>query len=61
MIITIIIKKKLKKGILYTMKKLNISLGFTELSMGMSSDYLEAKSHGATYVRIGSKIFGERS
>ena len=44
-----------------SMKDLNKSIGLNELSMGMSSDYLEAVSHGATYVRIGSKIFGERS
>ncbi len=43
------------------MNDLNKSIGLNELSMGMSSDYLEAISHGATYVRIGSKIFGERS
>lgn len=43
------------------MNNLNKSIGLDELSMGMSSDYLEAISHGATYVRIGSKIFGERS
>ena len=44
-----------------TLAKLNKSLALKELSMGMSSDYLEAVSYGATYVRIGSKIFGERS
>ena len=43
------------------MKKLNISLGFTELSMGMSSDYLLAAKHSSTYLRIGSSIFGQRS
>ena len=43
------------------MNDLNKSIGLNELSMGMSSDYLEAVSYGATYVRIGSKIFGERS
>ena len=43
------------------MNDLSKSIGLDELSMGMSSDYLEAISHGATYVRIGSKIFGERS
>ena len=43
------------------MNDLNKSIGLDELSMGMSSDYLEAISHGATYVRIGSKLFGERS
>ena len=43
------------------MNKLNKLIGLNELSMGMSSDYLEATSHGATFVRIGSKIFGDRS
>ena len=37
----------------------NISL--EELSMGMSSDYLQAVECGASYIRIGSKIFGNRS
>tara|TARA_Y100001935_G_C17145648_1_gene427834 strand:+ start:90 stop:740 length:651 start_codon:yes stop_codon:yes gene_type:complete len=40
---------------------LNSSLALKELSMGMSADYLEAINHGATFVRIGSSIFGERS
>ena len=44
-----------------SMKDLAKSIGLNELSMGMSSDYLEAVYHGATHVRIGSKIFGERS
>ena len=43
------------------MKNLNDSLGLKDLSMGMSSDYLEAAKHGSTYVRVGSKIFGSRS
>ena len=43
------------------MYKLNKGFGFTELSMGMSSDYLKAAKHFATFVRIGSSIFGERS
>ena len=43
------------------MSRLNKSLGFTELSMGMSSDFLEAIQHSATYVRVGSSIFGERN
>jgi uncharacterized pyridoxal phosphate-containing UPF0001 family protein len=38
-------------------KKLNVE----DLSMGMSEDYLEAVACGATYIRIGSKIFGDRS
>ena len=43
------------------MKKLNNALGFTELSMGMSSDYLIAAKHLATYLRVGSSIFGQRT
>ena len=43
------------------MKQLNNSLGFIDLSMGMSSDYLVAVKYFATYVRIGSSIFGHRS
>ena len=43
------------------MSKLNKSFGFSELSMGMSSDYLKASEHSATYLRIGSSIFGQRS
>ena len=42
------------------MKALNKSQGLKELSMGMSSDYLLAAKHLATYVRIGSNIFGQR-
>ena len=44
-----------------TVNELNSSLALKELSMGMSADYLEALNHGATFVRIGSSIFGERS
>ncbi len=43
------------------MSKLNKGFGFSELSMGMSSDYLKASEHSATYLRIGSSIFGQRS
>ena len=43
------------------MNKLNKDLDLTELSMGMSSDYLKAAKHLSTYVRIGSSIFGQRS
>ena len=43
------------------MQNLNNSLNLTELSMGMSSDYLDALKYGATYVRIGSSIFGSRN
>ena len=43
------------------LSKLNKSFALKELSMGMSSDYLEAVKYGATFVRIGSSIFGSRS
>lgn len=42
------------------MKELIKNLGLKELSMGMSSDYLEAIEFGASFVRVGSKIFGKR-
>ena len=38
-------------------KKLNLK---KELSMGMSSDYNTAIDYGATFIRVGSKIFGDR-
>ena len=41
-------------------KLLNDSFDFTELSMGMSSDFVEASKNSATYLRIGSSILGER-
>tara|TARA_B100000989_G_scaffold298298_1_gene286955 strand:- start:3577 stop:4227 length:651 start_codon:yes stop_codon:yes gene_type:complete len=44
-----------------SMNELNNSLALKELSMGMSADYLDAVKHGATFVRIGSSIFGPRS
>ena len=43
------------------MKLLNKTIGLQELSMGMSSDYIEATKNSATYLRIGSSIFGERT
>ena len=43
------------------MSVLNTNLNFNELSMGMSSDYLDAIKNSATYLRIGSSIFGQRS
>ena len=42
------------------MKSLNKDLGFTQLSMGMSSDFLIAAKHESTFIRVGSSIFGER-
>tara|TARA_A100001234_G_C12605630_1_gene377012 strand:+ start:386 stop:1021 length:636 start_codon:yes stop_codon:yes gene_type:complete len=43
-----------------TLRELAKKLNLNELSMGMSDDYLNAGLAGATYVRIGSKIFGQR-
>ena len=43
------------------MNKLNKAMGYFELSMGMSSDFLIAIRYSATYLRIGSSIFGQRS
>ena len=43
------------------MKRLNDDQGFKELSMGMSSDFITAAKYSATYVRVGSSIFGQRS
>ncbi len=44
-----------------TLNNLNLSLGMSELSMGMSSDYEDAVKFNSTFVRIGSLIFGSRS
>ena len=41
--------------------ELNINLGLKKLSIGMSQDYLEAVDYGASYVRVGSAIFGKRN
>jgi len=43
------------------MKNLNKDLNLTDLSMGMSSDFLVAAKYGSTHIRIGSGIFGQRS
>ena len=42
-------------------EEINRSFALNELSMGMSADYLEAIKYSATFVRIGSSIFGSRS
>ena len=44
-----------------SISELNSSLGLKDLSIGMSSDYMEAIKYKSTYLRIGSSIFGERS
>jgi len=45
----------------FEMSKIKQELNFKELSMGMSGDYLKAIKNRATYVRVGSKIFGSRA
>ena len=42
------------------MYKLNQDLELKELSMGMSSDYIDAIKYSSTYLRIGTSIFGSR-
>lgn len=42
------------------LKKLAKQAGLSELSMGMSADYTIAIQQGATYVRVGSALFGQR-
>ena len=44
-----------------SLNELSSSLALNDLSMGMSADYIDAISCGATFVRIGSLIFGSRS
>ncbi len=43
------------------MQNLSKRLKFKEISMGMSNDYMDALRFNATYIRVGSKIFGNRS
>ncbi len=43
------------------LNNINASLGLKDLSMGMSSDYEDAINCNATFVRIGSLIFGKRA
>ena len=43
------------------MNQISKILNLNELSMGMSNDYLDAAQNSATFVRIGSKIFGKRN
>ena len=49
------------KNYFKALDNLNSSLGLKDLSMGMSSDYQEAINYNATFIRIGSLIFGSRS
>ena len=43
------------------MQNLSESLNLKEISMGMSNDYMDALKFKATFIRVGSKIFGNRS
>jgi len=49
------------KNYFIEMKNLSKKINVNELSMGMSSDYFEAAKSGSTFLRIGSKIFGDRN
>jgi len=49
------------KKYFFEMNRINQELNFKELSMGMSGDFLEAVKNSATYLRVGSKIFGSRA
>ena len=52
-----------KKSSIYfnKMQQLTEKLHLKEISMGMSSNYLDAINFKATYLRIGTKIFGDRN
>jgi pyridoxal phosphate enzyme (YggS family) len=53
-------KDEKTKSYFSRMQNLAKKIGVNELSMGMSSDYLEASKSGSTFLRVGSKIFGVR-
>ena len=53
-------KIKDSKNYYSEMHRVNTKVNLPDLSMGMSGDYLEAAKNGSTFLRIGSKIFGER-
>ena len=44
----------------YFKEMLDLKISLPELSMGMSNDYIKAISFKATYIRLGTKIFGAR-
>ena len=54
-----IFKKMKKIAVDINAKKIH-NVEISELSMGMSGDYLVAIGEGSTFVRVGSSIFGER-
>ena len=53
-------KEKNSQNYFIEMLKINEELNLSELSMGMSEDYLDAAQNKSTFIRIGSKIFGQR-
>ena len=53
-------KNNNSKDYFVEMQKLKTQINVKELSMGMSNDYIDAAISGATYLRVGSKIFGPR-
>ena len=59
---TMCIPPKIKdsKNYFLEMYKINTQLNLPNLSMGMSEDYMEAAENNSTFLRIGSKIFGDR-
>ena len=54
-------KVKNSKNYFLEMFKINSKINLPDLSMGMSEDYLEAAENNSTFLRIGSRIFGERN
>ena len=53
-------KDSISSNYFSVMKNLAQKINVKELSMGMSADYLDAATSGATFLRIGSRIFGSR-
>ena len=54
-------KENSNKDYFGEMVEIKKKIGLENLSMGMSSDYLDAIKAGSNFVRIGSKIFGDRN
>ena len=54
-------EKKDSNNYFSQMKLLSKKINVNDLSMGMSSDYMQGALNGSTYLRIGSKIFGNRN
>ena len=54
-------KNKLTDNYFLQMKLLSEKMNIKDLSMGMSDDFTEATTNGSTYIRVGSRIFGNRN